>query len=82
MTIRTRTGLHKLPFEKKFEILGCTFKQAGRMQDSMDERMQSANKARWRDVRSTDVPWRIKCRRMLEQVYCVFCFSKRKLVLE
>ena len=44
MTIRTRTGLHKFPFGKKFKILGYTFNQAGRMQDSLDGRMQSANK--------------------------------------
>ena len=68
--IRTSTGLHTLPFEKKFKILGYTFNQARRMQDSLDESMWSANKACWRDVkfyRSIDVPWRIKCRRMVEQ---------------
>ena len=56
--IRTTTGLHKLPFEK-FKIPGCTFKQAGRTQDSQELRMQTANKAWWRDVkidRSKDVP--------------------------
>ena len=46
------------------------------MQDSLEERKQSAYKAWWRDVniyRSTDVPWRVKCRRVVEQVYSVFC---------
>ena len=40
--------------------------------------MQNANKAWWRDVkiyRSKDVPWRVKCRRMMEHVYSVFCFG-------
>ena len=67
----TRTRLHKLPFEKKFKILGHTFDQARRTQDSLEERMQSENTAWWRDVksyRSNDVPWRIKCRRMVEQI--------------
>ena len=44
----------------------------------MEERMQSANKACWKDVkiyRSKDVPWRVKCRRMVEIVYSVFCFG-------
>ena len=77
VTIRTRTGMHTLPSEKKLEILEYTFNQA--------RRLQSANKAWWRDVkihRSKDVPWRKKRRRMLEHVYCVFCFWERKLVLE
>ena len=37
VTIRTRTGMHTLPFEKKFKILGYNFNQA--------RRLQSANKA-------------------------------------
>ena len=37
--IRTSTGLHTLPFEKKFKFLGYTFNHARRMQDSLDERM-------------------------------------------
>ena len=76
--MRTRTGLHQLPFEEKFKILGHIFNQAGRTQDSLEERMQSANKAWWRDVkiyRSKDVPWRVKCMVMLEHVYSVFCFG-------
>ena len=55
---RTETGLHKLPFEKKFKILGYTSNQAGRTQDSLEERMHRSNKAWWRDVkiyRSKDV---------------------------
>ena len=39
MRIRTSTELHTSPFEKKFKILGYTFNQARRMQDSLDERM-------------------------------------------
>ena len=60
MLIGTTRLLHKFPFEK-FKILGCTINQAGRMQDSLDEKMQNANKVWWRDVkiyRSKDVPWR------------------------
>ena len=47
--------------------------------------MQSANKAWWRDVtiyRSKDVPWRAKCRRMVEHVKKCILLSKRKLVLD
>ena len=42
------------------------------------KKMQSANEAWWRDVkidRSRDVPWRVKCRRMLDQVCSVLCFA-------
>ena len=48
------------------------------MHDSLDERMYSANKACWRDAkiyRSIDVPWRVKCRRMAEQVDSANCFG-------
>ena len=40
--------------------------------------MQSANKALWRDIlvyRSKDVPWRIKCRRLVDNVCSVFSFG-------
>ena len=85
MTTRTRTRLHKLPFEKKFKTLGYTFNQTRRTQDSFEERMQSANKAWWRDVkmyRSEYVPWRITCRRSVEHVNSVFLLWERELVLE
>ena len=43
--------------------------------DVTEERMQSANKVYWRDIqvfRSKDVPWRIKCGRLVDHVYSVF----------
>ena len=72
--ISTRTGQHIIQFEKSFKILGYTFNQAGRTHDSLEERMQSANKVWWRIVkihRSKVVPWRVKCRRMCDQVHSV-----------
>ena len=50
----------------------------GKMQDSLEERMQSANKAWWRNVkicRCKDVQCRVKCWRMVDPVYSVFCFG-------
>ena len=46
--------------------------------DAIEERMQSANKAHWRDIqvyKSKDVPLRIKCRRLVDHVYSVFSFG-------
>ena len=43
-----------------------------------EARMQKAHKAWWRDAkmhRSKDVPWRVRCRSMVEQVYGVFSFE-------
>ena len=40
--------------------------------------MPNASKAWWRDVKiysSKDVPWRVKCRRVVEHVFRVFCFG-------
>ena len=42
------------------------------------ERMQSANKAFWKDsviFKSKDVPWRVKCQRLVDHVYAVFAFG-------
>ena len=72
MAIMTEAGEHRSPFANKFQIMGSFFHRQGKMQ------VQSANKACWRDVkiyRSKDVPWRVTCRRMVGQVYSVFCFG-------
>ena len=58
-----------------------SIKQDGR-KDCLEERIQHANMAWWRDVkihRSKDVPSRVKCRRMVEHVYSVFCFGSEKV---
>ena len=68
-------------FEQKPNILGCTSNWQGKADEGIEERMQSANKAWWKDVktyRSKDVPWRVKCRRMAEHVYSVFCSGSEK----
>ena len=47
------------------------------MQDALEERRQNANKVWWCDVKRgkrKDVPWRVKCRSVVGQVYGVFCF--------
>ena len=44
--------------------------------------MQSANKAFWKDIkiyRNKDVSWRIKCRRLVDNVYPVFFFGNENL---
>ena len=63
MIIRTAAGENRLLFLTKFRILAHCFNCEGKMQDRVEERMQCANKAWWRDVkiyRSKDVPWRVK----------------------
>ena len=65
-----------------FQNFGYTFNQAGRMQDCLEERMQNANKFRWRDAkiyRNKDVPWRVKCWRKVEHFYSVFCFGSENV---
>ena len=52
ITISTRTGRHKIRNEKSFRFLGYSFNQAGRTQDSLEERMQHANMAWCRDVQN------------------------------
>ena len=66
---------HRLPFVDRFKMRVKTSHREGKIQDSLEERMQGANEAWWRDVkicRCKDVQWRVKCRRMVDQVYSVF----------
>ena len=65
MNVIAKSGLYRFPFEETFKIL-------------IEERMQSANKAFWKDIkiyRNKDVPWRVICRRLVDHVYPVFCFG-------
>ena len=83
--IMTRTGVHKLPFEKKFKILGYTFNQARRTQDNLEKRMQSANKAWWQRCEDLQKQRRTVESEMQENggasLRCVL-LRERKLVLE
>ena len=50
----------------------------GKTCDVVEERMQSANKAFWKDnmiIKSKDIPWRVKCQRLVDHVYAVFSFG-------
>ena len=50
--------------------------------DAVEERMQSANKAFWKDIKifkSKDVPLRITCQRLLDHVYAVFSIGSETL---
>ena len=76
LSIDTKSGSHRFPIEEKFKFLGMN--RQGKAHDAIEESLQSANEAWWRDVniyRSKDVLWRIKCRRMVEQFYRVFSFG-------
>ena len=51
---------------------------SGKTCDAVEERMQSANKAFWKDIKifkSKDVLWRIICQRLVEHVHAVFSFG-------
>ena len=50
MNLGTTSGCCKFPFEDKFKILGCAMNRDGKTYDAVEERMQSANKAFWKDI--------------------------------
>ena len=78
VSIYTTTGCHKFPLEEKFRILGNVMNRKGKSDDAIEERMQSANKAFWKDIlisKSKDVPWKMQCRRLVDHVYAVFAFG-------
>ena len=63
--------MYKFPFEDKFKILGCAMNRQEKSLDAIEDRMQSANKAFWRDIlvyRSEDSPWKINGRRLVGRV--------------
>ena len=63
--------MYKFNFEDKFKILGCAMNRQGKTLDAIEERMQSDNKAFWRDIlvhKSKDARWRINCRRLMYRV--------------
>ena len=78
MILGTSKGCHKFSFEDESRILGCVMNRQGKTCDAVEERMQSADKAFWKDImiyRSEDVPWRIKCQRLVGNVHAVFSFG-------
>ena len=78
MILGTSTGCCKFPFEDEFKILGCALNRQGKTCDAVEERMQSANKVFWKDIviyKSKDVPWKVKCQRLVDHVYAVFAFG-------
>ena len=59
MILGTTAGCHKFFFEERFKILRCAMKRQGKSSEAIEERMQSANKAFWKDFstyKSKDVP--------------------------
>ena len=78
MNVITKGRLYRFPCEENFQILGCVMNRQRKTLYAIEERMQSANKAFWKDIkihRNKDVPWRVKCRRLVDHVYPVFCFG-------
>ena len=50
----------------------------GKTCDAVEDRMQSANKAFWKDCvifKSKDVPWKVKCQRLVDHVFVIFAFG-------
>ena len=62
MILGTSMGCYKFSFEDTFKILERTPNRQGKSCDAEEERMQSANKAFWKDsviYKRKDVPWKV-----------------------
>ena len=78
MNLGTSSGCYTFPFEDTFKILGCAMNRQGKTHDAIEERMQWANKAFGKDIliyTSKDVPWKVKCQRLVDHVCAVFAFG-------
>ena len=76
--MHTTSGCCKFPFEEKFKIFGCAMNRQTSSHDAIEERVHSANKGFWKDIlinKSKDVPWKVKCQRLVDHVYAVFAFG-------
>ena len=51
MILGASKGRNKFPVEEEFKILGCLMNRQGKTCDAVEERMQSANKAFWKDIK-------------------------------
>ena len=51
LSIDTKSGCHRFPFEEKFKILGCAMNRQGKSHEVIEEIVQSANKPWWKDVK-------------------------------
>ena len=75
MLLITAVGCHKFPFAEKYEILAYAMNRQLESHDAIEERVQSANKAFWKNIlifKSKDVPWKVKCQRLVGHVHAVF----------
>ena len=82
MNLGTTSGCYTFPFENKFKILSRAMNRQGKTYDALEERMQSATKAFWKDsliFKSKDVPWKIKCQRLVDHVNAEFAFWSENL---
>ena len=78
MIFGTSKGCYNFSFEDTFKMLGSTLNRQGKTCDAVEERMQSANKAFWKDsviYESKDLPWKVKCQCLVDHVYVVFAFG-------
>ena len=74
----TKSGRHQFVFEEKFKISGCAMNRQEKTHDAIEVRRQSANKAYWKYFliyKSKYIPWKIKCRRLVDHVFAVFSFG-------
>ena len=69
-------GMLHFFLEEKFRILECAMNIVKwKTHDAVEKRMQSANKAFWKDIliyKNQDLPWEIKCQRLVDQVCAVW----------
>ena len=78
MILGTTAGCHKFSIEEKFKMFVFALRRQRKSHEATEERMQSANKAFWKDFmiyQSKDVSWKVKCQRLVDHVYPVFTFG-------
>ena len=84
MNLGTTSGCYTFPFEHTFKILGCALNRQGKTYDAVEERMQSANRAFWKNIlinKSIDVPWKIVSKTGGPRL-CSLCLWEWKLVVD
>ena len=78
MTLCTTSGCHKFPFGEKFKILGYALNRQGKSHDAIEEIMQSAHEAFWKDIlknRKQRCSVEGEASKTVDHVYAVFAFG-------
>ena len=71
LSIDTKSGSHRFPSVEKFKILGCAMNRQEQTHDAIEKQCNLQTRSigkTFLKYRTNDIPWKIKCRRLVNHV--------------